>query len=58
MAETAKKKATQRVLDAAMQWHYQLMLNGQWADYHAYCRAFERLKRACARLKKLEKPRT
>ena len=54
--DTAKRKAIQRVLDSAMQWHYQLTRGPlQGADYHAYCRSFERLKRACARLKKVSK---
>ena len=44
-------RAQWRVLKAAKEWHHWLTVGGRGADYHRYCRAFERLKRACNSLR-------
>jgi hypothetical protein len=53
--KSPKSIATQRVLDAAMQWHHQLLLASPKGNYPAYYRASLRLEKACARLKKVSK---
>jgi hypothetical protein len=55
MKKSPKSIATQRVLNAAMKWHYWLTQAAPGADYHAYCKAAKRLEKACARLKKVSK---
>lgn len=50
-----KRIAVQRVLDAAMQWHKWLVLANPTEGYPAYLSAAKRLKKACARLKKVSR---
>ena len=52
---SAKSIAIQRVLDAAMQWHYQFSRADPDGDFRAFIRAGNLLDSACARLKKVSK---
>lgn len=49
------RRLERRVVNAAMIWHKWLVIDGTGADYHKYCNAFDRLKRACAALLKARK---